>query len=82
MRELPSRSDWPSEEVRRQFELEFQRQVGDLVQEQRALVDQLDAAQALVKARSLLVAEHFAFKQPGRNRRAIQFDKSAVAAAG
>ena len=63
--------------------LELERQVGDFIEEQRAFVSQLDAAQALVEGSgegAFFVAEHFAFEQTGGNGRAVEFHEGALAA--
>ena len=65
-----------------QLRLEFERNVTDFVEEQRAAIGQLEAADSLRDRPgegALLVTEQFAFEQPGRNRGAVEFDESPVA---
>src|SRR5262249_49590616 len=61
----------------------LKRDVADLIQKQRAFVRQLESPGALrdrAGERALLVTEQFAFEQPSRNGRAIDFDQRAFAA--
>ena len=64
-----------------QFWLQFQADVPDLIQKQRAPIRKLESALFLHQGsgkRSPLMPEEFALQQAGRNRRAIQFHEIAV----
>ena len=83
MRELAQALELPVLQDTQQLGLQLQRQIGDLVQKQRALVRQLDAPQPLVERsgeRAFFVPEHFAFEQTRGNRRAVEFHERPVAA--
>src|SRR5206468_8165596 len=57
--------------------------ITDFVQEQRALIRKLHAADLLAdgaRERTLLVTEQLALKQAGRNRRAVQLDECPLLA--
>ena len=59
-----------------QFRLQFQADVPDLIEKQRAPIGQFESALFLHQRpgeRSPLVPEQFAFQQANRNCRAIQF---------
>src|ERR1017187_6175118 len=63
--------------------LQFQRNLSNLVQQQGALVRQLQPAYLLADRACecpLLVAEQLALQQPSRNGSAVQFDKVTVSA--
>src|SRR5262249_30085332 len=63
--------------------LELERDVADLVQEESALVRELEAADPLgegARERALLVAEELALEQAARERGAIELDERAVLA--
>ncbi len=67
-----------------QLRLQFQRNVAHFVQEQRALVGQLEAADFLRDGsgeRALFVAEQLAFEQAGGDGGAVELDEGALAAA-
>jgi len=69
----------------KEFRLEFQGKVADFVEEQRAAVGELEAANFLRKRageRAALVAEKFGLQQPRGNGRAIDLDEGAFAAGG
>ncbi len=85
-REFPGLADRPHAlflDDAQQLDLHVQRQVGDLVQEQRAALGGLDQA-LLVGDRAgeaaLLVAEQLAFHQLGRDRAAVHRHERPVAA--
>src|SRR5688500_4554386 len=66
-----------------EFRLEFQGNITDFVEEERAAVRQFEAPDALRDCASegaLFMAEEFALEEAGRNGGAVQFDESAVAA--
>src|SRR5262249_6254731 len=66
-----------------QFGLKLEWDVADFVEEQRAAVGQLEAADLLVQGAgesATLVAEKFGFEEARRNRGAIDFHESAFAA--
>src|SRR4029450_10498183 len=68
----------------KQLGLQLQRDVADLVQEDRPPVPHLEAPDALgdrAGEGALLVSEELAFQQAGRNRGAIQLDERAAATA-
>jgi len=63
--------------------LQLKRDVADFIQKQRAFVRQLESPDALrdrAGERALLVTEQFAFEQPRRYGRAIDFDQRAFVA--
>src|SRR5262249_2185887 len=58
--------------------LQFERDVADLIQKQRAVVGELEAADLLrdrAGERAALVAEQLAFQKPERNRGAVHLDE-------
>src|SRR5439155_12423311 len=64
-----------------EFGLQFGWDVANLVQEQCALVSQLEPADFLCDGAgegALLVAEQLAFEQPCGNRRAVELDEGAL----
>ena len=64
-----------------QLGLQLRRDVADLVEEQRPLVGQLEAADLLADGAgegALLVAEQLALQQPGGDGRAVELDEGAV----
>ena len=64
-----------------QLGLQLQRDVADLVEEQRPLVGQLEAADLLADGAgegALLVAEQLALQQPRGDGRAVELDEGAV----
>src|SRR5207245_872585 len=66
-----------------QLRLDVGWDITDLVQEQRALVRELHAAGLLADSaceRTFFVTEQLAFKQAGRNRRAVQLDECPLLA--
>ena len=66
-----------------QLGLQLQRDVADLVQEQRAPVRQLEAADLLADGAgegALLVAEQLALQQPRGDGRAVELDEGAARA--
>ena len=68
-----------------QLGLQLERDLADLVEEQRAAVGELEAADAVAQRageRALLVAEELALEQLARDRRAVDADQRPVAALG
>src|SRR6266498_870599 len=66
-----------------QLRLQLKRDVADFIQKQRAFVRQRESPDALrdrAGERALLVTEQFAFEQPRRYGRAIDFDQRAFVA--
>ena len=66
-----------------QLRLRLERQLADLVEEQRAAVGELEAAAALLDRAgegALLVAEELALEQLARQRGAVELDERALAA--
>ena len=75
--------DLPLLQRAQQLGLQVERHLADLVEKERALVRQLEAADLArdgAGERALFVAEELAFEQPGGNGRAIQLDEGALAA--
>ena len=73
-RGLPSRSNLPLLEHAQQLDLHVERQVADLVEEDRRVVGELEPAdlpRQRAGERALLAAEQLAFDQRRRNRRAV-----------
>src|SRR4030095_15941830 len=61
-----------------ELRLQLQRNVADLVEEERAAVRQLEATEFLrdgAGERALLVPEQLAFEKAGRNGRAVELDE-------
>src|SRR5689334_22574430 len=74
---------FPLLENTQQFRLNLSRDISHFVQEQSALICELEPPNLLTDSAgkcSLLMAEQFAFQQPCRNRSAVQFYKGAVLA--
>ena len=78
----PSRSNWPLSSTRNKLRLPGERQVADLVEEQRAAVGELEAAfaRAIRRAgvRAGFGAEKLGLDQLGRQRAAVDGDERAV----
>ena len=63
------------------FRLEFERNVADLVEKERAVIGELEAADFLIDRAgksAAFVAEEFGFEQATGNRGAIDFDEGAL----
>ena len=79
----PSALDLPLLQGAQQLGLQVERHLAHLVEKERALVRQLEAADLArdgAGERALLVAEELAFEQAGGNGGAIQLDEGALAA--
>ncbi len=75
VRELPSRSNSRSCNTRSKLGLEFERNLANLVEKNRASVRQFKAPDSLRHCpgeRAFLVTEHFALQKAHRNRGAVQ----------
>ncbi len=84
VRSSPTRSKLALLQHAQQLALQFQRDLADLVEEQRAAVGELEAADAVAHRAgegAPDMAEEFALEQLARNRRAVDADQRAVAAA-
>ena len=80
---LPSRSNSPCLQHAQQLGLKLERQLADLVEEQRRAVRDLEApdlARHGPGVRALLPAEQLALHQPGGQRGAVHLDQQAAAA--
>ncbi len=81
----PRRENWPSCKTCKQLGLQRRRHLANFVQQQRALVAQLELARLGFVGTgkgARLVTEQFALQQLAGNRRAIDLQKRAVRAIG
>ena len=79
----PSRRNLPLLQHAQQLDLRHRHHLGDLVEEQRAAIGQLEAAGAPIGGageRAALVPEDLALEQRLRNRRAVDGDKRRLGA--